>query len=229
MLIILLFFHKSTQIPVEIVSDFNTQAVWQNLYGSTLSSSYTEPGTITLSDIPIKYPASIGGSILVPAQVDSVEERDSTTRQQVIIGDRSGTKTISVPKIRVLTPSGLYHYWPWGVEFAGTVTNTVIENNAGIVYSHQDMDETKYVSIGQINLENYAILDFSKNQKNFDDWRFGGLSGGSVIGGILFTDETSKVSGSYGVRLWNTQIKGKIYDSRSGTPVGWQIGGNVAL
>lgn len=217
-----------TQIPVEIVSDFNTQAVWQSLYGSTLSSSSTEPGTITLSEIPVRF--YNGYNIVTPpAVVGTIEERSPVVRQQVIIGDRSGAKTISVPKIDVLTPSGAFHYMPWGVEFAGTVTNTLIENNAGIVYSHQDMDETKYVSIGQINLKNYGILDFSKNQRNFDDWRFGGLSGGSVIGGILFTDETSKVVGSYGVRLWNTQIKGKIYDSRSGSPVGWQVGGNVAL
>ena len=67
-----------------------------------------------------------------------------------------------------------------------------------------------------MKMSKHARLDLSRNQMNFDDWRFGGISGNTIIGGIGFEDETAYVKGSEGVRLWNTQVRGKRFDARSG-------------
>ena len=66
-------------------------------------------------------------------------------------------------------------------------------------------------------MSNYGILDFAQRQSQFDDWRFGGLTaaGTQIAGGIVFVDETAKVLGSEGLRLWNTQTKaGGIINAR---------------
>lgn len=105
---------------------------------------------------------------------------------------------------------------PWGLEYAGTVNSTNIVNDGGIVYSNADIGDTSYVSSTQMSLGKYGVMDFTKNQQAFDDWRFGGLSGSSVVGGIVFTDETGMLKGSEGVRLWNTQTRGKGFDMRTG-------------
>jgi hypothetical protein len=65
-----------------------------------------------------------------------------------------------------------------------------------------------------------ALLDLSYNGV-FDNWQFGSVTGTAnnitIAGGVVFRDETPKIQGSAGVRLFNTQVSlGGRFDIRTG-------------
>lgn len=212
------------QVPVEIASNFSLSYTSLDLAGVSFNSS-TSPygdGLLQLSEDPVKFvnfPYTFPPTAQPPSVVYDVAHRNENSTQQVILGDRYGTSTTNIPTVQIFAPSGSIHYLPWGLEFAGTVVNTLIKNEGGLVYSNADISEQKYVSSTLMNMSKYARLDLSRNQMNFDDWRFGGISGNTIIGGIGFEDETAHVKGSEGVRLWNTQIRNKRFDARSGVAI----------
>lgn len=209
------------QVPLEIASNFDSTYIYADLLGSSFNAN-TSPygnGTLRLSNNAVQlvnFPYTTIPTGQPHSVVYDVTQRTETSTQQVFLGDRLGTREINVPTILIEAPQSGFHYMPWGLEFAGTVVNNLIKNEGGLVYSNADMSEQKYVSSNLMNMSKHARLDLSRNQMNFDDWRFGGISGNTIIGGIGFEDETAYVKGSEGVRLWNTQVRGKRFDARSG-------------
>jgi hypothetical protein len=212
------------QVPIEIASNFDSAYIYNDLLGSSFNAS-TSPygnGVLQLTNNAVQtvnYPYTAIPTGQSPSVVYDVTQRNEDLTQQVLLGDRFGTSTINIPTILIEAPQSGFHYMPWGLEFAGTVINNIIKNQGALVYSNNDMSEQKYVSCNLMNMSKHARLDLSRNQMNFDDWRFGGISGNTIIGGIAFEDETARVQGSEGVRLWNTQIRGKRFDSRSGAAI----------
>ena len=209
------------QVPLEIASNFDSTYIYADLLGASFNAN-TSPygnGALHLSNSAVQlvnFPYTALPTGQPHSVVYDVTQRTETSTQQVFLGDRLGTREINVPTILIEAPQSGFHYMPWGLEFAGTVVNNLIKNQGGLVYSNTDMSEQKYVSSTLMNMSKHARLDLSRNQMNFDDWRFGGISGNTIIGGIAFEDETAHVKGSEGVRLWNTQVRGKRFDARSG-------------
>jgi hypothetical protein len=69
-------------------------------------------------------------------------------------------------------------------------------------------------------MSNNSVLDFASNPR-FNNWLFGSVTGSAssstVVGGIVFRDETATIKGSEGLRLFNTQVVlGGRYDVRAG-------------
>jgi len=209
-------------IPTEIASNFNAAYVFNDLFGVTSSSqvpSEYQSGILILTETPVRCYGNVSSGI--PAVVYNVNNRahEGITfaydhSQNVVLGYKNENIIITVPTIEMRTPSSGYHYMPWAVEYAGAVVSTTVTNNAGFVRSNADIERGKTVVTRQLNLANHAVMDFSNNSELFDDWRFGGISGNTVVGGIVFSDETGKVLGSEGIRLWNTQTKAQVYEAR---------------
>ena len=205
------------QVDLEIASNISAIGAYTDLYGITRSTELPSSANILL----LKYvPSYIGGSEAV-----TNPSLTSSTKNVVILGDRVGTKICSIPTINIDagfntsggTGNGGYLYMPWAVEFAGTFNCNTINNNAGYIYSHEDIAQSSTVAVSELRMSNYGTLDFSQRQSQFDDWRFGGFTaaGTQIAGGIVFVDETAKVLGSEGLRLWNTQTKaGGIINAR---------------
>ena len=78
------------------------------------------------------------------------------------------------------------------------------ENSPDISKTPEISSEDK-ISINSMYLTKYAILDLSATP-DFNGWSFGYLSGGSLLGGIYFNDETSTVRGSKDMRLVNDTV-----------------------
>lgn len=214
-----------TDIPIEVDSNFSITQVLMDALGATAASSIPSglSSQITLTAEPVRftrdYTIPITSANTITSVVQSPTEIAPSLRQRVILGNRNSTVIRSIPKISIQKPTGGYHYMPWAVEFVGGITAATVDNSAGYLYSHRDMSVQNYIGINQINLAQYGTIDFSRNQQDFDDWRIGGISGGSVVGGIQFIDETGVIKGSAGVRLFNTQVENKIVDKRGGSVV----------
>jgi len=122
---------------------------------------------------------------------------------------------------------------PWQLEFIGPASVTSIDaDNCKIVANNFfDYQPTIFgrgitgsgISINALTLVNASTLNLD-SVPSFDDWFFGsyitGSSGSTTngfIGGINLGDQTAKIIGSRGVRLYNTKKVGTNYDARSGT------------
>lgn len=208
-----------SQVDMEIASNISAISSYTDLYGITLSTDLPPTaGALNLNFVPW----NINGM----SEVVSSAASTSPTKSVVILGDRVNGRLCSVPTINInagsVMGSGLsansgYLYMPWAVEFAGSVNCNTINNNAGYIYSNADIDATATVNVSELKMSNYGTLDFSKRNSGFDDWRFGGFTaaGTQIAGGIFFLDETTKVLGSAGLRLWNTQTKaGGVINTR---------------
>lgn len=75
------------------------------------------------------------------------------------------------------------------------------------------------VKISELFLAEGSTLDFSYNT-GFDGWKFGKQDGYSIVGGIIFEDETSIIKGSQGVRLFNDQLILGAAQSSAGSKYG---------
>jgi len=201
---------------IEFASNINAVSAFTDLFGITNSADIPDYASYNTL---YAQPYSTGN---VPLASMRATTGTGGVWHSVIIGDRYSETTIcSVPKIRLDSAAttnggtGNYLFIPWAAEFAGNVLTEEIKNNASFVYSNQDISPIVGVRVGQMTLANYGEIDFSKQNPEFDDWRFGGISGGQIVGGIVFDDETAVISGSQGLRLWNTQSKaGNIYNAR---------------
>jgi len=113
---------------------------------------------------------------------------------------------------------------PWQLEFIGPASVTSVDaSNCKIVANNYFRDFSTGLSginITTLNLGNSATLDLN-SVPSFDDWFFGSYITGSTnngfIGGLVLENETSKIIGSRGVRLYNTKKVGTNYDTRGGT------------
>ena len=210
------------QAPVEIASNIDVNATLTDILGSGLtwsSSDYSQyMGNLNLQlAAPTVRINAIGDIVSSPSL-------QSGNRHTVVVGDRISNATISIPKINIYSGlvtglsgsngsatevTGIFPYMPWAVEYAGTVLVTTMFNYGGSIYSNSDISPDATLNISEIYLSDTGTLDFSKRFSGFDQWLIGGLcaSNGQIYGGIIFNDETGKVLGSAGVRLWNTQTK----------------------
>ena len=113
---------------------------------------------------------------------------------------------------------------PWQLEFIGPASVTSVDaSNCKIVANNYFRDFSTGLSginITTLNLGNSATLDLN-SVPSFDDWFFGSYITGSTnngfIGGLVLENETAKIIGSRGVRLYNTKRVGTNYDTRGGT------------
>lgn len=110
---------------------------------------------------------------------------------------------------------------PWVIEFFGDATVGSMSVEGTRVRANRQTPPTKQFNITNLNLAEASILDL-KYAPNSDNWFFGAISGSgasaSIQGGINFRDDTSRILGSNGIRLYNTKIVSN-FDVRSGTAV----------
>lgn len=110
---------------------------------------------------------------------------------------------------------------PWVIEFFGDATVGSMSVEGTRVRANRQTPPTKQFNITNLNLAEASVLDL-RHAPNSDNWFFGAISGSgasaSIQGGINFRDDTSRIVGSSGVRLYNTKIVSN-FDVRSGTAV----------
>jgi hypothetical protein len=100
--------------------------------------------------------------------------------------------------------------------FAGGASAASVEANDTIVRAYDYIDPTVLVRIGTLGMSRDSVLNFA-HEGPFDNWFFGSVTGNTIVGGIVFRDETPTIKGSAGVRLFNTQVVlGNRYDARTG-------------
>lgn len=108
----------------------------------------------------------------------------------------------------------------WELSFVSGASAGVIEANYTAINIDPNTDSNTTVQIGTLGMSNNSILDFTTNPR-FNNWVFGSVTGSAtsstVVGGIVFRDETSTIKGSEGLRLFNSQVVlGGRVDKRTG-------------
>lgn len=103
----------------------------------------------------------------------------------------------------------------WNLVFGGGVSAQSIELDDATLKAQSNIQTNVFANIGTVFMDKGSIIDLSA-APNFNNWNFGSVSGNSIDGGIIFEDDASKVFGSAGVRLFNTQvILGNRVDKRN--------------
>jgi len=140
----------------------------------------------------------------------------------VIISTPDDGTTFTSQVLQIISESGLSGAGsstvkkPWNVQFFGdSVITTMVAQGANIS-ALPGVANNKKVQITNLTLAEFSILDLQR-APNFDNWYFGTISNGTVVGGINFADDTSRIIGSAGVRLYNTQIGISQFDFRNST------------
>lgn len=104
----------------------------------------------------------------------------------------------------------------WNLVFAGGASAAAVEANDTVIRAYEYIDPTVLVRIGTLGMSRDSVLNFAY-EGPFDNWFFGSQTGTTIIGGIVFRDETPTIKGSAGVRLFNTQVVlGYRFDARTG-------------
>jgi hypothetical protein len=212
------------QVSLEYASNINALNALGDVSGITNSSDIpTNLGydNLILSMFPTVFESGVSDVVSLPSL-------RSSNRQTVIVGDKFNGSISTIPNIKIVSAdvapqlvgggsenNGAYLYMPWAVEFAGYSLITYIDNNGGYIYSNREIDPATQIKIGEVDMSNSAVVDFSSRNANFYNWKIGGISGNQVIGGIDFNDPTCSVIGNSETRLWNTQIKDNLYDARA--------------
>jgi len=145
---------------------------------------------------------------------DSIANQAVTIERgsQVYLYKNNGV-TITIPEIHAHSAINTgdvvkYRQMPWSVVANGNLICNKMVLNASNLYSGQNLNgSTGTVRVGECHLRNYARVDFGQFVQEFDDWRFGGLTGNLIAGGIVFDDTISQISGSEGLKLVNTVVK----------------------
>lgn len=102
----------------------------------------------------------------------------------------------------------------WNLVFGGGASAQSIELNDAVLKASSNIQTDVFVNVGTVLMDTQSIIDLSASP-NFNNWNFGSVSGNSIEGGIIFEDDGSRVIGSSGVRLFNTQVVlGNRYDGR---------------
>lgn len=131
---------------------------------------------------------------------------------QVYLYKNNGATT-TIPEIQAhsaIYADGLlkYRQMPWSVVANGNLICNKMVLNASNLYSGENLNgSTGTVRVGECHLRNYARVDFGQFVQEFDDWRFGGLTGNLIAGGIVFDDNTPQIAGSAGLKFINTVVK----------------------
>lgn len=204
------------QATFELASNIDATETFKDIYGGYTFSSTDIPATYNKLNLVFSSPTLNNNY-----SYDTVflQSQQSTNRQTVVVGDRNTNIPVAIPAIILQSATtigvtgnelvGTFNYMPWGLEFAGPVAITTITNNGGYLYSNADIDTDTNLRLSEIYIGNGGILDFGKRKAGFDNWMIGGFcaANSQINGGIIFNDETGKVLGSEGLRLWNTQTK----------------------
>jgi hypothetical protein len=108
----------------------------------------------------------------------------------------------------------------WNLVVSGGLSAQAIELSDATIRAYDYLDPTLAIKIGTLGMARNALLDLSYNGV-FDNWQFGSVTGTAnnitIAGGVVFRDETPKIQGSAGVRLFNTQVSlGGRFDTRTG-------------
>jgi len=198
------------------------QIVLQGTYDSVLANNYLGLTTGSTS-------SAFASGVFLEAQyalVTGNPRYDYTPRIQVERYDSAIDSTISAVNFRTkndipasISPYAAYGLKakPWIVEFNGNanITNMVTENTT--IRANKLTPPNKYLNIATLTLAEQSTLDMPF-APNFNNWFFGAASGSGasaqVIGGVNFSDKTSRVYGDVGVRFYNTKVSNN-FDNRS--------------
>jgi hypothetical protein len=122
----------------------------------------------------------------------------------VVLGTIGATAIGNIYRIGTYTTNSTVPILP--LKFGGDVAvNRIYANRCKVTAALAiGLGETQ-VKIGELHLGSDSILDLS-TVPSFDGWRFGAQSGFSINGGIIFDDDTARLKGSQGVKLWNDTI-----------------------
>ena len=201
--------------------------IFTGLTGATGGTGASSLGSLTIS--PLVNSATIGIGGFGTSTVAPYNTPTNTAKKTPILyfGGRSSVAVDGVVStansINVSSSAGVSGSLAtarWNVQFAGSVgvsgayaTDAVFSAAPIYVYDENSPDISKTpeissedkISINSMYLTKYAILDLSATP-DFNGWSFGYLSGGSLLGGIYFNDETSTVRGSKDMRLVNDTV-----------------------
>ena len=108
----------------------------------------------------------------------------------------------------------------WNLVVQGGLSAATVELDDAILRSASYMDSSQQIKIGTLGMQRNAVLDFASGNL-FDNWQFGSITGSAnnvtIVGGVVFRDESPIIKGSAGVRLFNTQVVlGNRFDARTG-------------
>jgi hypothetical protein len=123
--------------------------------------------------------------------------------QRVVLGKTGG---IYVPYINIVSaiegPQELeFQRSAWELQFGSSADVDRIDNEGGFVHTAPTLSGYATIKIGELHLSKYGRIDFGKNNREFDDWRIGGLTANFIVGGIIMDDENGIIDGSGGVRV----------------------------
>lgn len=213
--------------------------MFQGLSGATGGTASTSLGSLTISPLAMSGTLGIGG--LGTSTVAPYNTPTNTANKTPIFyfGGRSNTVEDGVVStantITVSSSSGISGSLAtarWNVQFAGSAgvsaayaTDAVFsaapiyvyDENSPEIQQTPEISSVDKISIDSIYLTKYAVLDLSMTP-DFNGWNFGYLSGGSLLGGVFFNDETCTVRGSKDMRLVNDlALAGGRWSQRLGT------------
>ena len=214
--------------------------MYQGLSGGTGGTASTSLGSLTINPMADSGTLGIGGfgtSTVAPYNTPT-----NTGKKTPIFyfGGRSNTvedgvvstaNAISV--FGSMGISGSLATSRWNVQFAGSAgvsaayaTDAVFsaapiyvyDENSPEIQQTPEISSVDKISIDSMYLTKYAVLDLSMTP-DFNGWSFGYLSGGSLLGGVFFNDETCTVRGSKDMRLVNDlALAGGRWSQRLGLP-----------
>jgi hypothetical protein len=205
-----------------ISCDFNKHAVQVDLTGRTSGS---QAGELYLEGTPFFMNNGSGGERSSYGSVwnDEYSRRNLQSNgkaQRVVLGKTGG---IYVPYINIVSaiegPQGLeFQRLSWELQFGSSANVDRIDNEGGFIYTADTLSNYATIKIGELHLSKYGRIDFGKRQREFDDWRIGGLTANFIVGGIIMDDGNGIIDGSAGVRLVPTfQLSGGA-QRRSASP-----------
>ena len=198
--------------------------MFQGLSGATGGTASTSLGSLNISPLAMSGTLGIGGfgtSTVAPYNTPTNTGNKTPIfyfggRSNIVEdGVVSTANTITVSSSSGI--SGSLATARWNVQFAGSAgvsaayaTDAVFSAAPIYVYDENSPDISRTpeisskdtISVDSIYLTKYAVLDLSMTP-DFNGWNFGYLSGGSLLGGVFFNDETCTVRGSKDMRLVN--------------------------
>ena len=109
---------------------------------------------------------------------------------------------------------------PWRLEIGSSLSCTAaaISNLKLTTTDTMPQPEVTEININTLNLSKNSVLELD-NTPGFNNWYFGSLTANAVVGGINFIDPNATIIGAPGIRLYNTQVVSRNYDSRGSVPV----------
>ena len=215
--------------PVWFGGSFDTAAVLADL--GTTGSSLVDDGTCTITetctDLVGNYP--IDSLPTIHFGLPTFGSTTSVVMKRLLVSSANcPQQNPNPPYDWVLGTGPAEENAKWNVMFDSGVSANYVQLLNSDLFASPNIDASATVTVGTMDMGDYSILDFTKNPQ-FNNWSFGSVTGGQVNGGIVFQDETPKIFGSAGVRLFNTYLLGGRVDARTGKPAGTNSGLPAAL